>query len=278
MKDSKVSANKPSVRSYGAGAIDMTAGKLTISSGNYVGLSNGTNNPCGLHVGGGTCVVNGGFIGGDTIGADCSGGGTLYINGGTFQTNFWFALADFGNGNIHVSKGKFIGGQTTYGFHFALGAYSPNAYYDFSKWLANGSSFSTDFQTGYWNLQSSVTAYPTISNYYAVAYETPTLSVTSSVKKPAATSISSLKAGRKSFTVKWKKKTNISGYQIQYATNKNFSKGKTVTVTGAKNASKTVKKLKGKKKYYVRVRTYKKFNGTSLYSKWSASKTVTTKK
>ncbi|MBQ7128856.1 MAG: hypothetical protein IJO19_02585, partial [Clostridia bacterium] len=83
-KDSKVSNSKPSVRSYGAGAIDMTSGKLLINSGNYIGVSDGTNNPVGLHVGGGTCVVNGGYFYGATIGADCSGG-ILKINGGTFQ-------------------------------------------------------------------------------------------------------------------------------------------------------------------------------------------------
>ena len=277
MKDSKVKSDKPSVRSYGAGAIDMTAGKLTIQSGNYVGLSNGTNNPAGLHVGGGTCVVNNGFIGGDTIGADCAGG-TLYINGGTFQTNYMFALADFGGGNIHISKARFISGQTTYGYHFAIGAYSPNNYYDFSKWLAKGSSFSQNFQVGYWNMQASVTAYPTMANYYAVSYETPELSVTSSVRKPTATALSSVKAGKKSFTAKWKKKSGITGYQLQYATNKGFNKSvKTITVSNAKTASKTVKKLKSKKKYYVRVRTYKSFNGTKLYSGWSTAKTVKTK-
>ena len=86
-------------------------------------------------------------------------------------------------------------------------------------------------------------------NYYAVAYETPVLNVKSNVKNPAATAITSLKAGKKVFTVKWKKKAGITGYQIQYATNKKFTKGKkTVTVKGAKKASKAVKKLKGKKK------------------------------
>ena len=276
-KDSRVSNSKPSVRSFGAGAIDMTAGKLVIESGNYLGLSNGTNNPTGLHVGGGTCVVNNGFFYGETIGADCSGG-NLYINGGTFQTAYLFALGNLGNGNIKISKANFISGTTTYGYHFALGAFEPNQqYYDFSKWLASGSSFSSDFQTGYWNMQTSISAYPAYGNYYAVAFDTPNLSVKSNIKMPA-TSIKKLKAGKKQLKISYKKKSGITGYEIQLATNKKFTKNKkTVTVNKAKTVSKTVKKLKKGKKYYVRIRTYRNFNGTKLYSKWSTIKAKKTR-
>ena len=102
--------------------------------------------------------------------------------------------------------------------------------------------------------------------------------------KPKATRISSLKAGSKKFTVKWKKQaTQTTGYQVQVATNKKFKKNKkTVTIKKQKTTKATVKKLKAKKKYYVRVRTYKtvKINGKSIriYSGWSKAKTVTTKK
>ena len=102
--------------------------------------------------------------------------------------------------------------------------------------------------------------------------------------KPKATRISSLTAGSKKFTVKWKKQaTQTTGYQVQVATNKKFKKNKkTVTIKKQKKTKATVKKLKAKKKYYVRVRTYKtvKINGKSIriYSGWSKTKTVTTKK
>jgi len=101
--------------------------------------------------------------------------------------------------------------------------------------------------------------------------------------KPKATSISSLKAGSKKFTVKWKKQaTQTTGYQVQYSVSSKFSKAKTVTVGKNKTVSKKISKLSGKKKYYVRVRTYKtvKINGKSIriYSGWSKAKTVTTKK
>ena len=97
--------------------------------------------------------------------------------------------------------------------------------------------------------------------------------------KPKATSISSLTAGSKKFTVKWKKQTSqTTGYQIQYSTSSKFSNAKTVTVSKNKTTSKTISKLKAKKKYYVHVRTYKTVNGKKIYSSWSKAKTVTTKK
>ena len=101
--------------------------------------------------------------------------------------------------------------------------------------------------------------------------------------KPKATSISSLKAGSKKFTVKWKKQAiQTTGYQVQYSASSKFSKAKTVTVGKNTTVSKKISKLSGKKKYYVRVRTYKtvKINGKSIriYSGWSKAKTVTTKK
>ena len=101
--------------------------------------------------------------------------------------------------------------------------------------------------------------------------------------KPKATSISSLKAGSKKFTVKWKKQaTQTTGYQVQYSASSEFSKAKTVTVGKNRTVSKKISKLSGKKKYYVRVRTYKtvEINGksTRIYSGWSKAETVTTKK
>ncbi len=102
---------------------------------------------------------------------------------------------------------------------------------------------------------------------------------------PRGTSLSSVKAASKGFTVKWKKmatkmgSARITGYQIQYSTNKNFtSDRKTVRVKGYKSTSKKISKLKGKTKYYVRIRTYMTVKGTTYYSGWSKVKTVTTKK
>lgn len=98
-----------------------------------------------------------------------------------------------------------------------------------------------------------------------------TVKVTSGVKK---TSITSLKAGKKSFTVKWKKKAG-NGYEVQYSTKKNFTKNTKTKKIGSKNKTQvTIRKLKSKKKYYVRVRTVKIKNGKKYYSEWSKVKSV----
>ena len=93
------------------------------------------------------------------------------------------------------------------------------------------------------------------------------------------TSIDKLTKGRKSITVKWKKQTKqTKGYEIQIATNSKFTKNlKTIIVSKNKTTSKTIKKLKANKKYYVRIRTYNKFNGTKYYSTWSKVKNIKTK-
>ena len=96
---------------------------------------------------------------------------------------------------------------------------------------------------------------------------------------PYPTSISKITSRKKGFSVKWKKVNSTTGYQIQYATDSKFTKNKkTVGFKGAKTTSKTIKGLKGNKKYYVRIRTYKTVKGTKCYSPWSKTKTFTTKK
>lgn len=89
------------------------------------------------------------------------------------------------------------------------------------------------------------------------------------------TTITSVKAQSKAFTVKWKKKSGITGYQIQYSTNSKFKKGnKSIKIKNAKTVSKKITKLKVAKKYYVRIRTYK----GKKYSKWSKVKSIKTPK
>lgn len=79
--------------------------------------------------------------------------------------------------------------------------------------------------------------------------------------------------------VKWRKqKTQVTGYQIQYSTNKRFSGKATKTITKNSITSATYRGLKAKKKYYVRIRAYKTVSGTKYYSSWSPTKTIKTKK
>lgn len=97
--------------------------------------------------------------------------------------------------------------------------------------------------------------------------ETP---VTVSVKKVTGVKV---KAKKKAMTVKWKKLSGVEGYQITYGTKKNFKGAKKVAI--AKNAtSSTIKKLKRKKVYYVKVRAYIVSSGKKTYGKWSAVKKV----
>ena len=94
---------------------------------------------------------------------------------------------------------------------------------------------------------------------------------------PAKTKVQKISTGKKSITVKWKKISNISAYQVQIATNKKFTKNKKTFKVSKKSTKVKIKNLKAKKKYYVRVRSYKTVNGKRNYSKWSAIKTVKTK-
>ena len=98
------------------------------------------------------------------------------------------------------------------------------------------------------------------------------------VKKPKSTSIKKAKGSKKAVALEWKKVSGVKGYQVQVATDKKFKKNKkTVTIKKQKTTKTTVKKLKAKKKYYVRVRTYKIVNGKKVYSSWSKVKSVKTK-
>ena len=98
---------------------------------------------------------------------------------------------------------------------------------------------------------------------------------------PKTTSVTKVTGTSKGMKVTWKKQTSqTTGYQIQYSTSKNFTPKTTKSVTVKKNSEKstTIKKLKSKKKYYVRIRTYKTVSGKKYYSSWSKVKTVKTKK
>lgn len=102
---------------------------------------------------------------------------------------------------------------------------------------------------------------------------------TYAASKPKATSITKVTAQAAAFKVTWKKGSGITGYQIQYSTSGKFAKKstKTLKVNKAKTTSKTISKLAGQKKYYVRVRTYKTKGKKTTYSSWSKAKSVTTK-
>ncbi len=97
--------------------------------------------------------------------------------------------------------------------------------------------------------------------------------------KPSKVSLSSVKSKKKQASVTWKKlaaKQDISGYQIEYSKKKNF---KPLVKKDVKKSyqAKTIKKLKSKTTYYVRIRAYKKVGKTRLYGAWSKVKNVKVK-
>ena len=74
--------------------------------------------------------------------------------------------------------------------------------------------------------------------------------------------------------IKWKKVKGINGYQIQYSTNKEFKKAKKITIKSKTTTSKTIKNIGNSKKYYIRIRSYKKNKGKNIYSNWSKNKVI----
>ncbi len=118
---------------------------------------------------------------------------------------------------------------------------------------------------------------PATTTPVPVPTQAPTRAVVK-VSKPKKTKIKKVKAAKKALTVTWNKISGVKGYQVQVATDKKFKKNKkTVTIKKQKTTKTTVKKLKAKKKYYVRVRTYKTVKGKKVYSSWSSVKSVKTK-
>lgn len=97
------------------------------------------------------------------------------------------------------------------------------------------------------------------------------------VKKFSTSKITKIKSisGRK-IEIYYKKVKKVSGYQIEYSTDKKFKKNWDVINT--KKLKTTIKKLKVKKKYYIRIRTYKKVNGFTVFSKYTKIKSVIVKK
>ena len=144
------------------------------------------------------------------------------------------------------------------------------------KTLKNGTDYIVSYSSGCKNVGRYTVKVTLKGNYSG------TKSLTYNIN-PKGTGVSKVTATKKGFKVTWKKQaTQTTEYEVQYSTSSKFKKAKTVTISKNKTTSKSVSKLSAKKKYYVRVRTYKtvKVNGKNvkLYSGWSKAKSVTTKK
>lgn len=189
--------------------------------------------------------------------------GTAYI-GFNQDRGHWILTSADGKQD---TSGKIASLSTSRSGRVVLHAYSPGTMY--LEYVIDEDCYGT---------ASAPTSYMTNNKLAATAI----LKVTVAAKKtePKATKFSSVKALKKSVVLTWNKVTSkvqgkrIKGYQIQYGTNKQFKKAKTKNINGYKKNRITIKKLKSKKKYYVRIRTVLKIGSKTYYSKWSKVKSV----
>ena len=85
--------------------------------------------------------------------------------------------------------------------------------------------------------------------------------------KIAITSLRSKKKGQ--LIIRWKKKQGIGGYEVQYGTQKTFKRAKIKKISGKGKTGITLKKMKRKSTYYVRMRSWKMVQGRCVYGAWS---------
>lgn len=136
-----------------------------------------------------------------------------------------------------------------------------------------------DLSSSLWRNAGAVTSVVSSENALRNTSRTTnsTTTATQKVQKPGKITGLTVSVKKKKMTVSWKKKAGISGYQLQYAQNKKFTKKKKTKNIKNYLRKKTVTGLKRKQTYYVRVRAYKKVSGKNYYGKWSKVKKIKTK-
>ena len=97
----------------------------------------------------------------------------------------------------------------------------------------------------------------------------------------SASSVTGVTGRAKSMLVRWRKAGGANGYQIQYSLYSNMKSAKTVTVNNVSATSRVIKGLKSGRRYYVRIRSYKKVKESgktkTYYKSWSSIKKVVVK-
>lgn len=102
--------------------------------------------------------------------------------------------------------------------------------------------------------------------------------ITDEYRAPDKVKLIKLRMGKKKMTISWQKDNIATGYQVTYATNAKFTKGrKKIKINNTKTSKKTIKKLKSKQKYYVKVQAYREANGEKIYGPYSLVKVGTVK-
>lgn len=153
----------------------------------------------------------------------------------------------------------------------------PEGYGDITFASSNSKVAKVDPKTGKVTVKGPGIVKITISASGDDTHAAATKVITIKVSPEKATVKAAKSKDEKSLTISWKQDTKVSGYEIQYSTDKNFKNAKTVKVGKNKTTSKTINKLKSGKKYYVRVRSYKNSGNTKLNGSWSKTKSAVAK-
>ena len=97
------------------------------------------------------------------------------------------------------------------------------------------------------------------------------------VINPKATSFAKLTPKQGGIGFKWTRvlKQN-TGYEIEYSTKKSFKKSEILIISDKNKKTFTLRGLKRKKMYYVRIRTFCVKDGVTYRSEWSGARTVRT--
>ena len=173
-----------------------------------------------------------------------------------------------------------------------LDSYTPDSAAAFQKALANANTLLNSKNTSAKDLTAATTALIQSANALTVDNTEMKKEIEAAKKaaKAAQTevektkfasvkpSIKSLKSPKKrTAKLTWKKVSIADGYVIQYSTKSNFKSKKTVTVKRGTTASKVLRKLKSGRKYFVRLKAYKIFEGKKTYTSYSTKRSVRVK-
>lgn len=228
---------------------------------------------------------NGKYDDGDTGYILKSDVNTTYFNYGRPWTDPYKAIY---YGAKYIANGYLTYQYTMYLQKYNVNAQSGSLYsHEYMTNVSGAASEGYHLYSGYSNaglLNSAHTFYiPVFNNMPNDSSNTTTTTTTTATTKnytPAKVKLTSLTAlsGHK-IKAKWNKcSTSATGYQIYWAKDKNFKKivAKT-TITGRSKVTYTGKNFTKGRKYYVRVRAYKKVSGKTYYSAWSNIKAKTAK-
>lgn len=170
-----------------------------------------------------------------------------------------------------VTSGNYNKTDKDAGFYISAYRISGNGALSYKS--SNKSIVSVNASTGYATIKGPGRAVITITAKATTGYNEKQEQVIVNVK-PQKQSVKVKKGKNRTLTVKWAKDTKVTGYILQYGTDRSFKKNtKEVIIKKNKTVSKKLSKLKKGKTYYVRVRSYKtmKVNGkvVSLNGAWS---------